>query len=257
MITLKDADAKEKETVLDDDASIYQRREKKTERQKFSEMKTPHDKLNYFRMYYLRGTLAAIVVAGLLIYLVYTILSPKDHFLLRVAFIDYLFDTQQTDQMAVEFIDAADITLNDHELISFDGTSYQVSGGDYNAATVFATHVMAKEIDMIIAPESVFTSYAFNGTLYSLTELLPSDLYAALSENFFLSQIRQENETLENATGDKFVLGIYLDETPFWDKFNSYTLLKERPVIGIIGNAQNKDMAIRLLRYLFDIPALQ
>ena len=59
MITLKDADAKEKETVLDDDASIYQRREKKTERQKFSEMKTPHDKLNYFRMYYLRGTLAA------------------------------------------------------------------------------------------------------------------------------------------------------------------------------------------------------
>ena len=123
MITLKDADAKEKETVLDDDASIYQRREKKTERQKFSEMKTSQDKLNYFRMYYLKGTLATIVVAGLLIYLVYTILSPKDHFLLRVAFIDYLFDTQQTDQMAAEFIDAADIMLEDHELISFDGTS--------------------------------------------------------------------------------------------------------------------------------------
>lgn len=253
MVTLKDNDAKEKETVLKDDASIYQKREEKTERQKFSEMKTFKDKYNYFKMYYLKMVIVGGLVLGLIIYFIYTIASPKDKNLLRVDFVDYFFADEVTGQMADEFIQAKDITLADHEVISFDGTSYQISGsGNYNTATVFSTHVMAREIDIVIAPESSFLAYAFNGTMASLTEVLPSDLYGALSNRFFLSKVRQENEGIEDAKGEDYVLGIYLDNTPFWEKYGKSIQNENRPVIGIIVNGQNKERAIEFLRYLFE-----
>ena len=253
MVTLKDSDAKEKETVLKDDASIYQKREKKSERQKFSEMKTFQEKVNYFKMYYLKMTLAGILIAGLAIYFIYTVASPKDKNLLRVAFVDYFFMDEATTEMAADFIEAKNITLGEHEVITFDGSSYQISGsGNYNAATVFSTHVMAREIDMIIAPESSFKAYAFNGSIGSLTELLPSDLYGELSDRFFLSKLRQENEGIEDAVGEDYVLGIYLDETPFWEKYGSFVQGNDRPVIGIIVNGPNKEYAVEFLRYVFE-----
>lgn len=253
MVTLKDSDAKEKETVLKDDASIYQKREKKSERQKFSEMKTFQEKVNYFKMYYLKVTLASILIAVLAVYFIYTVASPKDKSLLRVAFVDYFFLDEVTAQMADEFIAAKDITLDEHEIISFDGSTYQISGsGNFNAATVFSTHVMAREIDMIIAPESSFQTYAFNGSIGSLTELLPSDLYGTLADRFFLSKIRQENEGIEDAAGEDYVLGLYLDGTPFWEKYGQAVQSEDRPVIGIIVNGPNKERAIEFLRYVFD-----
>ncbi|MDE7325977.1 MAG: hypothetical protein K2N63_06860 [Lachnospiraceae bacterium] len=253
MVTLKDNDAKEKETVLKDDASIYQKREEKSERQKFREMKTFQDKLNYFKMYYLKMVLVGVLVIGLVIYFIYTVASPKDKNLLRVAFVDYFFMDEVTTQMADDFIKEKNITLGEHEIISFDGTSYQISGsGNYNTATVFSTHVMAKEIDMVIAPESSFLAYAFNGTMASLTELLPSDLYGALSNRFFLSKVRQENEDFKDATGEDYVLGIYLDGTPFWEKYGQSVQGNDRPVIGIIVNGPNREQAIEFLRYLFE-----
>ena len=255
MITLKDSDAKEKQTMLNDDAAIYQKREPKSERQKFSEMKTFEDKLNYFRMYYLKGLLAGLVIAALGIYLIYTIVSPKDEFLLHVAFVDYLFDSGPTDRMTEDFISASGITLGEHEVIKFDGLSYQVSGGDVNSATAFATHVMAGEIDVVIAPEGTFTSYAFNGTMNSLTESLPADLYAALSDRFLLTSVRKSDGSGE-ASDEQLVLGLYLDNTPFWEDYGPLLRSEERPVIGIVANSKNKETAIQLLRWLFELPAL-
>lgn len=252
MVTLKDENAKDKETVLNDDAAIYQRREEKTERQKFSEMKTFKEKLNYFRMYYLKTVLAVIAIIGLVISLIYTIITPGDEYLLRVAFVDYPFDISLTQEMETDFIEASGITLGEHEKIEFDGSTYQISTRDVSSASVLSTHIMAREIDIMIAPESLYTVYAFNGTLLSLTEELPTDLYAKLTDRFFFCKLKQENESIEDATGDDYVLGIYLDETPFWDKYKQYIFSDERPVVGIVLNGPNRDNAKAFLRYLFE-----
>ncbi len=256
MITLKDSDAKEKQTTLKDDAAIYQKREPKSERQKFSELKTFEDKMKYFRMYYLKGLLAVLAIAALGIYIIYTIVSPKDEFLLRVAFVDYLFDSKPTEKMAEDFISASGIEPGEHEIILFDGLSYQVSGGDINAAAVFTAHIMAREIDAVIAPESTFSKYAYNGmTMTSLTETLPADLYAALSDRFFLSAVRK-SEGSGDASEEQYVVGLYLDETPFWKEYSTLIRSEERPVVGIVLNSKNKENAVRLLRWLFELPAL-
>lgn len=252
MIVMKEPDAKEKATTLEDDAAIYQKREPKTERQKFGEMKNRHDKLKYLRTYYLKPALISIGIIAIAVYFIYTVFSPKDKCLMRVAFVDYPFSSALTDEMKADFIEAAGITLENHEVLEFDGSTYQISNSyDYSSSAVLATHIMAKELDIFIAPESIFRNYAFNGTIGSLTELLPSDLYSALSDYFFLSQVKQDDETIEEASGAEYVLGIYLDETPFWEEYGSYLNSLERPVIGIVTNSRNKEMAIDFIRYLF------
>lgn len=244
MIVIKDPNAKEKPTTLQDDASIYQKREEKTERQKFHEMKTWSDRANYFRAYYLKPTIAGVCIAALAVYFLYTVLSPKDKSLLRVAFVNYTFAPAVTDDMKAAFLEAAEITLGEHEVMEFDGTTYQLGGYDYNGSAILLTHIMAKEIDIFIAPEATFQGYASNGSIASLTEVLPSDLYSALSDHFFISR------TEDDMAADQ-VLGIYLDMTPFWERYGEGIDSAERPVIGIVANSQHKEMAIDYIRYLF------
>lgn len=254
MIIMKEPGTEKKPTTLKDDAAIYQKREPKSERQKFSEMKTFSDKIKYIRMYYLRTGLLFALIFALLIYLIYVIVSPKDTSLMRVAFVDYQFSSELTNTMMTDFMESENITLDEHEILEFDGTTYQISNSyDHGSATVLATHIMAREIDIFIAPESTFQSYAFNGMIGSLTEILPSDIYSALADSFFLSKVKQEDEIFENAYGDDFVLGIYLDETPFWEEYSQYVNSEERPVIGIVANSKNRDMAISFLRFVFGL----
>lgn len=256
MITLKDPDAKDKPTALKEDAEIYQKREPKTERQKFQEMKTGKDKLKYLRTYYLKPAIFCTLGLGLAIYFLYTVLSPKDQCRLKVAFVDYPFSKLVTDNMAADFMEASNIVLQEHEIIDFDGTTYHVSDSlDFNSAAILTTHIMAKEIDVFVAPESTFQNYAFSGIMGSLTELLPSDLYSALSDRFFISHVKEAGEIEGKASKEEYVFGIYLDETPFWEVYGIYANPSERPVIGIVTNGQNKDMAVDFLRYLLCTPS--
>ena len=252
MVILKDEKDSKKATILDDNASIYQKREAKTERQKFREMKTFQEKLNYCKLYYLKPTLVGIVLVGLFIYLVYSIVSPKDKFLLNVAMADYITTEEMADKMANDFIEAEGITLGEHEKIRFDTHSYYLSGGDPSTITMFATHLMAGELDVLVAPESLFRNYAFNGATASLTDELPSDLYGALTDRFYFCKISENSETYEESTSEEYVLGVYLDGTPFWEQYKEYFRQDERPVLGIVANSKNKELAIRLVRYLFE-----
>ncbi len=254
MIVMKDSDASEKKTTLDDSASIYQKREEKTERQKFSEMKSFSDKVNYFKMYYLKPTLAGILGLALLISLIYTIFAPKDEIVLNVSFVNYPLTTMVTDPMKNHFLEESGFVLGEREVVHFDGTTYNLNTDyDRTASAALATHIMAGELDIFIAPESTFRSYAFNGTIESLTETLPSDLYAALTDSFLYQQVKVRDEDITEATGEEYVLGIYLDNTPFWDEYSAYLDCGERPVIGIVATSKHKENAITFMRYIFGL----
>ena len=64
-----------KNTTLDDSASIYQPRQKQTEKQKFSEM-TFKEKVTYFNDYYKVKAIVLIIAIIGIIYIVYNILTP-------------------------------------------------------------------------------------------------------------------------------------------------------------------------------------
>ncbi len=235
-----------KQTRLDDNASIYERRNPKSERQKLSEM-NGREKWQYFKDYYFKKTVISVLLISLVGYFLYTVLSPKPETVLHIACANYQFSEEQIEQLEQEVADYLGINPNTQEVL-FD-PSYILSDFDYSSAEKLSVLAFARELDVLIVPESKFQEYAFSGSLWSLSDQLPTDLYSALSDKFYLSQLRQDEESYENATGPSYVFGIYLDEV---ELFKNYPT-EDPPVLGIVLSGENNENAVEFIRYLFGL----
>ena len=235
-----------KETRLDDSAAIYQNRKPKTEKQKLSEM-NGKEKWQYFKDYYLKKVFVGAILLVFVGYFLYTVLSPKPETLLHVACANYVFSEEQIESLKYGFGEYLEMDPETQEIV-FD-SGYFLNGADYSSAEKLAVLFAAKELDVFIAPESNFTEYAFSGSMWSLSDQLPTELYSALSDKFFMSQVRQEEESIEEATGPSYVFGIYLDETELFKDYKN----EDPPVLGIVLSGQNNENAVEFIRYLFDL----
>lgn len=235
-----------KQTRIDDNASIYERRNPKSERQKLSEM-NGREKWQYFKDYYFKKTVISVLLISLVGYFLYTVLSPKPETVLHIACANYQFSEEQIEQLEQEVADYLGINPNTQEVL-FD-PSYILSDFDYSSAEKLSVLAFARELDVLIVPESKFQEYAFSGSLWSLSDQLPTDLYSALSDKFYLSQLRQDEESYENATGPSYVFGIYLDEV---ELFKNYPT-EDPPVLGIVLSGENNENAVEFIRYLFGL----
>lgn len=235
-----------KQTRLDDNASIYERRNPKSERQKLSEM-NGKEKWQYFKDYYFKKTIVSVLLISLVGYFLYTVLSPKPETVLHIACANYQFSEEQIEQLEQEVADYLGIDPNTQDVL-FD-PSYILSDFDYSSAEKLSVLAFARELDVLIVPESKFQEYAFSGSLWSLSDQLPTDLYSALSDKFYLSQLRQDEESYEDATGPSYVFGIYLDEI---ELFKDYPT-EDPPVLGIVLSGENNENAVEFIRYLFGL----
>lgn len=235
-----------KDTRLDDNAAIYERRKPKTEKQKLSEM-NGKEKWQYFKDYYFKKLTVSILLLGFIGYLLYTMLSPKPDTVLHVASANFAFSEEEIETIQNDFAQHLGINLDTQEVI-FE-SNYLLSDTDYASAEKLTVLFFANELDVFIAPESKFVEYAFSGSLSSLSDQLPTDLYSALSDKFFQSQVRQDDEPIEEASGPSHVFGIYLDDTELYKDYSS----EDPPVLGIVLSSKNKEEAVEFIRYLFDI----
>ncbi|WP_066715363.1 hypothetical protein [Clostridium sp. Marseille-P299] len=235
-----------KETRLDDSASIYERRNPKTERQKLSEM-NGKEKWQYYKDYYLKKTIMSTILIAFVAYFLYTVLSPKPETVLHVACANYQFSEEQIEQLEQGFGEYLGINTDKQDIL-FDPT-YILSDFDYTSTEKLSILAFAGELDVLIVPESKFKEYAFSGSLWSLSDQLPTDLYSALSDKFYLSQLRQDEESMEEATGPSYVFGIYLDDT---ELFKGYSK-EDPPVLGIVLSSSHNENAVEFIRYLFNI----
>lgn len=241
-------DVKNKKTVLNDNAGLYQKREEKSEKQKFSELHGK-EKRTYFKDYYLKKCIAIIAAIALVIYFGYTVSESRKHTsVFYAASADYSFNTEVTKQLEIEFGEYIG-KISDYEDVVFD-SSYFLSASDYSSLEKLSTLIMVGDIDVFIAPESFFKNYVFTEAISSLTEILPTDLYSSLTNEFFYGQVRQsDDETLENASGPVGVYGIYLENTPLFSQYAPYA---DPPVLGIVVTSKNRENSIEFIRFLFE-----
>ncbi len=234
-----------KDTVLDDSAEIYKARDKKTEKQKLNEM-TFKEKVTYFNNYYRVTTIVIIGVVLSLTYLVYSILSPKPETILYAALINSPLDEESAQALQSDFGRKLDIDPETQEIMIDTsymlGTDGNVSEYSLSSEQKLVTYFYAGQIDVIIAPESVFSNYAHLGNFVKLTNEMPTDLCTALADSFYYS------ETEENPTAGAY--GIYLDGAKIYDKYGEQI---DRPVIGIVANSKFKPNGIEFIKYLFDL----
>lgn len=241
-------DIKNKPTVLDDNAGIYQKREKQTEKQKFGELHGK-DKWQYFKDYYLKILIGIIIAIVLVIYFVYSIWqSKKNNSVLYVAVTDQYFSEEDVTKLEDSFGEYIGKT-SEYDTILFD-TSYYLSSYDYSSMEKIQAMIVAGDIDIFIAPESYFLNYTLSGVMQPLNECLPTDLVSSLKNDFFIGNIRAETDDSGNdILGPSEAYGIYVDKTPLYkDAYKS----TERIIMGIIVTSKNKDNAVEFIRFIFN-----
>jgi len=231
-----------KKTVLDDNAEIYQIKKQKTEREKLRELPFKK-KLEYLWEYYRLHALGIAIGIALIVYAIYEIVSPDMETVFYAAWINNTINEDVINEVQTEFANHLEINP-ETEQVTFNTSFYLNGSPDFAVASSMslAAFISAKEVDIIIAPESEFQTYAYNGTLEKLSDELPTDLYSALTDHFYISNQSEDSEYS--------VYGIYLTDT---ELFKNHAVNTDPYILGIVVNGQHKGNAIQFLRYLFNI----
>ena len=234
-------DLTNKKTALDDSADIYQEREEKTQRERWKEMKTFRQKWDYFKEYYLVKMIAIVVGLALLVYLAYSIVSPKPEQMFNAAIIDYVVPETSRLTMEEEFF--AYLEGTEQQFVEFDDSFAFYKDYNYAIRRSFMTYVIAGDVDVIIMPESLFQAYVAYYT--PLVDVLPSDLYEQLSECFVKASKQDAQGNILEGTEQFF--GIDITNIPLMQD----TTCEERVILTVVGTSSKTENTVKFIQYLF------
>ncbi len=230
-----------KETVLDESASIYQTREEKSEKQKWSEM-GKKEKWQYFNEYYRNKLILLIVgvVAG--VWLLYSVVGPSVESVLYVAVINDYWNDTASEALELDLKEYVNAHPKWEEVIIDD--SYYFQGDSSTDASQYvqklAAYIFAGDIDIIVANEEQFEVYATQDYFSNLQEILPADLYDLVEDSLVYYTSENDGKTLP--------VGIRLGDSKVYASMNNY---QESPLLGIMGNSDYIENAVAAVRYFF------
>lgn len=228
-----------KKTVLDDDAEIYKLRKVMTEKEKLHSMNFKQ-KLEYLWEYYKIHAMIGILAIAIVVYIIHAIITPNVKTELYAAMINNPIKEPQLTQMQKEAKSYLKLKPKIQDILF--NTNYLFDSSSNNSAemkTVLTTHIAAQEVDVIIAPKSIFKTYAYHGFFDKLSDQLPTDLYSSLTDQFYLSSDQDHKE--------KSDYGIYLTDSDYYKNANQ----KDPYLIGIVSNSKHKTNSIEFIRFLF------
>lgn len=231
-----------KQTRLGDNAEIYQRRVPKSEREKLREM-TFKKKLSYLWEYYKYHALVIIAAIAFLTYVIIDIVTPDIKTMLYAAVINCPIDAADMDEFKADLSEYLQLDPKREE-INLNTNFYFTGDDEYtmNSKQALVTYVAAREVDIIIAPESEFYTYAYNEFFAPLSDQLPSDLYSSLADYFYMSALADDPK--------KDVYGLYINDTALFKK-SVVNISGDPYILGIVANSTHKENTIELIRYLF------
>lgn len=229
-----------KQTRLDENAVIYQPRKELTEKEKLKDMKFS-DKLNYLWEYYKIHAAAAIAVIALVSYIIYQVVTPDVKPQFYAAIINSAVNPDTMIQYKTDFAEYLQLDPK-RQSVDLNDTFYFSTDNQYvsEMQQVLTTYMAAGQVDVIIAPESVFQSFADNGIMAKLSDELPTDVYSSLTDNFYISATAEDPE--------KNAYGIYLTDS---NLFKDVTYNGEPYILGIVPNYPHVDNTIEFIKYLF------
>jgi len=228
-----------KHTKLDENAEIYKTRSEKSEREKLRNMR-PKERLDYLWEYYRIHALVTIGVIALLSYIIYTVATPDVKPQFYAALINNTVTEEELQQYREEFSEYLQLDPK-KDSVEFNSSFYMNDSFDsMNSKQVLMAYVAAQEIDVIIAPESEFSNYAFSGFFDKLSEQLPTNVYSSLTDHFYLTGTDDDP--------DQNAYGVYLTDTKL---YKNKSVDGEPYVLGIVANAKHKENALEFINYLF------
>lgn len=240
---------KKDETVLKDDASIYSKREKKSEKQKFRELRGK-EKWTYFKDYYMKPLIVGIVVLAIAVSVVYSVAIDKPEDILYAAVVDNPF----TEDILAEMTAAMEEVLvqdADKQRVSIDASYFLNSESSYYSSMKLMTLVAAREIDVMIMPAAEFQNQVNGGTLAPLNTFFDEETLARWEEHIVnATPADTDIATGEITYGEQDRYGLKLNaylESKGYDLSRAATTY----VMGFVVNTEHPDSCRELAYYVF------
>ena len=210
-------------------------------------------KIQQFKDYYLGGTLAALAVAALVIYMASRLMSQKESVDLTVA----VFDTDLSSEALQEMEQAVRASLNlPEEAVIVIDTGYVSSNtNEYTRLSLLSAN---GQVDAVIAGREVFGELAGFGYFKDLSEFLPEDMLSAYAGNL-VSCAYESNAVAQNAqqkgelASGEYPFGLSIEDSAMWNSMTADSSIKpDKPVVGVILESENDSNVTGLLRVLMD-----
>ncbi|MCR5683820.1 MAG: hypothetical protein K6G81_00160 [Lachnospiraceae bacterium] len=181
-LTAEDMEAKK--TALDDDASIYGKRDDRDTKEKLASLKG-REKWEFFKDYILWKLVITVAVAGFIGFLLYSVFGPKPETVLYVAVIDDPLGNDNIEKLS-EALSGRYVKEPKKEKVMVDGNYYLISG-DYNARMKMMTLTAAGEIDFCIIPKNELENYMESEMFASLEDVMEKTALEAYGNRLFVS----------------------------------------------------------------------
>lgn len=239
-------------TQLNDNANIYQKRENQSEREKWNSLDT-HGKIEYFKDYYLKKVLVSLIILAFVTYFIVTIATPKSDIVLSVAMVNCPLPENELTQITDDMNQLLSVDQK-HEKIRLDA-NYSTVATDTSTVQRLLLFISTGELDILIAPQSVFQVFASQGLISPLTDLLTTDRYSSIPVNdlFSCKTLEEDEQGYLHATGPLGIYGINISNNPLFKDFNPSALQKDPLIIGVNSVSENSKNAVSFLQYILDL----
>ena len=240
---------KNKKTTLQDNASIYAKRnEDESEKSKWEKM-DGQQKRSYFASYYLRPLIIGCVVALVIGFFVYKDVIMKKDVIYRCAVMNEMALEVPIQEFSDGFVESMGLDIGKNTAVfslyySNTEIAEKVGAALPNDLTQVSAMIYAATLDSIIAGKEDFDGYMENKFFTDLTEILSVRELALLEDRLYIP------DTAENAQGKPY--GIRLSDNEVYQQmFQGSESIAEDPVFGVIFNSENKEVSKQFLYYLF------
>lgn len=201
------------------------------------------EKLAYFREYYLKMTIAAIVVAVFAISILHTILSAPEDTAFAAFFFNNIGDYSNT-ELIDGFVEYTGIDTKKHDAYIDASLSYSADEANFEAYIGIEKAmavISVNELDVIVGDSEVIDYFFKSECLHDITTVLPEDLLETFQDKLYYAQADESKE--------KIPVGIYVTDSPKLNKYYHYA--DKEPILSFIINSDSMDNAIAFLRYIY------
>ena len=164
-----------KESILDEEAYIYNHRSDENESDKWKKM-SRKQKFAYFNDYYRNKIIAAIIVLGFVFSVLYTMFSPKPEVVASVAVINDYWDEEKTVELTKELSSYLELQEGKQEVQIDDTYILETTGMGNEVANTqrLVAKFAAGDINIVIADRDKFDEFVNSDTFAKVSEVLDS-----------------------------------------------------------------------------------
>lgn len=236
-------DIKNRKTVLDDDASLYQDRDQSFKRKDISHL-TKKEKFGYFKDYYLKQVLVVIAVVILVVALIYTTVFNRKETILSVGFLNETYMDQTDCLKFSEGVRNYYGWKDENQII--DISYYDLD--DYAMNMKFATMTGARELDAVVCPKETFEKYSGLGFFEDLSKALPETLYREVSDKIVEScEVETDEEGKVTKRFPAKPYGIDIAGNPL---FGDCEGIGDDTIFCVVAGSNNQENAVKLADYI-------